>query len=288
MPVKRWWRLLHKTALFGVAVDWPISYDDLLSYYEEAERETGVSADPSFDEGAPRRTPFPMPPVPASYLDNKVAEVLPTLGLTLKVLPQFRNTVDYDDRPTCCGNASCVPICPIGAKWDASVHAAKAEALGARLEANAVVTKIDVGDDGRVSGLRFLRPDRSEHRASGRFFVIAAHAIKTPKLLLMSRSERAPHGVANGSGRVGRNLMGQIDQVTIGLTRDPVYPYRGPIGTSGIVEYRDGPFRTTRAAVGTSLSNAGWQRAIGPLEYAEHLAQKGLWGSQPHFPCCLI
>jgi choline dehydrogenase-like flavoprotein len=267
-------------SLFGVGLDWPIAYDDLVPWYEEAERETGVSGDPAFDEGAPRRVPFPMAPVPATYLDRKVGEVLPALGLSLGVFPQFRNTRDYDDRPACCGNASCVPICPIGAKWDASVHAAKAEAAGAHLEANAVVTAIDIGEDGLVSRVRYMRPDRSHGEAKGRIFVIAAHAIETPKLLLMSRSERAPNGVANSSDMVGRNLMGQIDQVTFGLTRDPVYPYRGPVGTSGIAEYRDGPFRATQAAVGTSLSNAGWQRAIGPLEHAELLARKGLWGKR--------
>ena len=272
---------LRMRSLFGVGVDWPISYEDLAPFYEEAERETGVSGDPSFDEGAPRRAPFPMPPVPASYLDKKVSEVLPALGLSLKVFPQFRNTVNnYGGRPQCCGNASCIPICPIGAKWDASVHALKAEELGARLEVNAVVTKVEIEADGSVSGLRFLRPDRSEGEAKGKFFVVAAHAIETPKLLLMSLSERSPHGVANSSGMVGRNLMGQIDQVTKGLTQDPIYPYRGPIGTSGIVEYRDGPFRATQAAVGTSLSNAGWARAIHPLEYAEQEAAKGFWGGE--------
>jgi glucose dehydrogenase len=255
---------LRMRSLFGVGVDWPISYDDLVPYYEEAERETGVSGDPSFDEGAPRTTPFPMPPVPATYLDKKVAEVLPMLGLSLGVFPQFRNTVDYDDRPPCCGNASCVPVCPIGAKWDASVHSAKAEALGARIEANAVAMNIDIGDNNLVKGVRFIRPDRSEGFASGRVFVIAAHAIETPKLLLMSRSERTPNGVANSSDAVGRYLMGQIDQVS----------------TSGIVQFRDGPFRATHAAVGISVSNAGWQRAIGPLEYAEKLALQGVWGKK--------
>jgi choline dehydrogenase-like flavoprotein len=270
---------MRMRTLFGVGFDWPISYDALVPFYEEAERETGVSGDPTFDEGAPRRTPYPMPPVPATHLDKKVAEVLPALGLSLKVFPQFRNTVDYDDRPACCGNASCVPICPIGAKWDAGMHAAKAEQLGARLEANAVVTKLEVGAGGRIIAAHFLRPDRSLGRAKGKIFVVAAHAIETPKLLLMSTSERAPKGVANRSGMVGRNLMSQIDQVAIGLTRDPLYPYRGPVGTSGIVEFRDGPFRKTHAAVGTSVSNAGWARAVGPLEYAEELARQGLWGA---------
>jgi choline dehydrogenase-like flavoprotein len=267
-------------SLFGVGHDWPISYDDLAPFYDEAERETGVSGDPAYDGGSPRRGGYPMPPVPATYLDKKVAEVLPPLGLSLAVFPQFRNTQDYDDRPACCGSASCIPICPIGAKWDGSVHAEKAEQAGARLEADALVTSIDVAADGKVAKVRFIRPDRSESVATGRVFILAANGIETPKLLLMSRTNERPNGVANSSEFVGRNLMGQIDQVTIGLTREPIYPYRGPVGTSGIVEFRDGPFRSRQAAVGMSLSNAGWQRAIGPLEHAERLAMRGYRGER--------
>jgi choline dehydrogenase-like flavoprotein len=266
-------------SLFGVGVDWPIAYEDLDPWYEEAERETGVSGDAAHDWGAPRRAPLPMPAVPASYLDQVVAGVLPSLGLSLRVFPQFRNTQDFDDRPACCGNATCVPICPIGAKWDGSVPAAKAEKAGARLVPDAVVFRMEVGDDGNVASVQFKRPDGSVGQARGRIVVLAAHAIETPKLLLMSRSERMPAGIGNSSGNVGRYLMGQIDQVAIGLTREPVYPYRGPVGTSGIVEYRDGPFRADLAAAGTSLSNAGWARALGPLRYGAELAGRGVRGT---------
>jgi choline dehydrogenase-like flavoprotein len=68
----------------------------------------------------------------------------------------------------------------------------------------------------------------------GRIGVLAAHAIETPKLLLMSRDERTPHGVPNSSDTVGRYLMSHIDQGTRGLTKAPIYPYREPVVTSGI------------------------------------------------------
>jgi choline dehydrogenase-like flavoprotein len=265
-------------SLFGVGIDWPIDYDDLEPWYAEAERETGVSGDAAFDWGAPRKAPYPMPEIPATYLDKIVAKALPPFGLSMRVFPQFRNTIDFDGRPTCCGNASCEPICPIGAKWDGSVAAAKAESAGARLVADSVVFALDIGADGQVSRARFRRPDGTNGEAAARIFVVAAHAIETPKLLLSSRSERTPNGVANSSDAVGRYLMGQIDQVAIGLTRDPVYPYRGPLGTSGIVEFRDGAFRATEAAIGTSVSNAGWRRALGPLVYAAERAMGGLRG----------
>ena len=77
----------------------------------------------------------------------------------------------------------------------------------------------------------------------GKVFVIACHAIETPKLLLLSAGEGVPDGVANSSGQVGRNLLSQIDVGIQGLTAEPVFPYRGPVSTGGILELRDGPFR---------------------------------------------
>ena len=54
---------------YGVGVDWPISYDDLEPWYGRAEKEVGVAGMDSHDLGAPRSTPYPMPPIPQSYLD---------------------------------------------------------------------------------------------------------------------------------------------------------------------------------------------------------------------------
>jgi len=200
--------------------------------------------------------------------------------MSLGVFPQARNSVFYDDRPQCCGNTSCVPLCPIGAKYDASVHAAKAEQAGARLETGAVVHRLETDADRRISAVHFRRPDGSDASAAGRIIVLAAHGIETPKLLLMSRDERTPAGVANSSDAVGRYLMAQIDQGTRGLTKAPIYPYRGPVLTSAIREFRDGPFRAMHAAIGTSLSNEGWGHAMGPQATAVRLIDQGLRGKR--------
>jgi glucose dehydrogenase len=73
------------------------------------------------------------------------------------------------------------------------------------------VVRVDVGPDGRVTGLLIRKPDRSETWLGARHLIIAANAIEGPKLLLMSRSERFPNGVANSSGAVGRYLMGRAE-----------------------------------------------------------------------------
>ena len=172
---------------YGVAVDWPLSYEDLEPWYGEAENALGVAGPDNEDWGSPRSAPYPMPPVAPTYLDKVVGAACSKVGLAMAPFPQARNTVFRDDRPPCCGNASCVPLCPVGAKYDASVHIAKAEAAGARVEALAIAHEIVVDREGRVTAIRFLRPDGSLNEARGRVFVIAAHAIETAKLLLMSQ-----------------------------------------------------------------------------------------------------
>ena len=57
---------------------------------------------------------------------------------------------------------------------------------------------------------------------------------------LNSTQPRAPNGVANSSGAVGRYLLTQANQDIWGRSPDPVYPYRGPQQTFGVVEFRDG------------------------------------------------
>jgi len=265
---------------YGVALDWPISYGDLVPWYERAERELGVSGNSVVQFGGTRRNPYPMSEIPATYSDRVVAKAISPLGLNLGTFPQARNSEVYDDRPPCCGSASCVPICPTGAKYDASVHARKAVERGAQLVTNAVAHRLIADNDGNIRAVRFLRPDRSEGEATGKIFILSAHAIESAKLLLLSADEKNPNGIANGSDQVGRNLMTQIDFDSRFLTAEPVYPHRGPVLTSGILEMRDGAFRGKHSAIGTSFGNFGWARARGPLLASQALAAKGLRGKE--------
>jgi len=264
---------------FGVGVDWPLSYNDLEPWYVEAENEMGVAGPSDEDWGSPRSAGYPMPEVAPTYLDQVIAAACGEVGLTMAPFPQARNTVGRDGRPACCGNASCVPICPIGAKYDASVHVGKAEAAGARVEPLAIAHQVVVGPDRKVSAIRFKRPDGSVHEAQGKIFVIAAHAIESAKLLLMSRVAGSGITVANSSDQVGRNLLTQLDAGMIGLTQEKIYPYRGPVETSGVRELRDGDFRGMHGASGTSPVNEGWVRATGPFKLAERFAAQGLRGA---------
>jgi choline dehydrogenase-like flavoprotein len=264
---------------FGCGVDWPIRYEDLEPWYCEAERELGVAGDSSADIGSPRSQPFPLPPIPLTYLDQRVATAAARLGLAVHATPQARNTRAYEGRPPCCGSASCIPICPIQAKYDATAHVARAQRDGAALLDRAVVHEIDIGPDGRITAVRFKRPDGTQEHAIGRVFVLAAHGIETPKLLLQSRTASRPAGVANSSDQVGRNLMDHPSQLSWALARQPLGAFRGPLSTAGIESGRSGTWRADRPAFRVQIDNSGWSWARNaPSSTVHDLLEHGLRG----------
>jgi len=90
---------------FGRAVDWPIGYDELEPHYVEAEHELGVAGDSDEDLGSPRSAPFPMPPIPRTWLDRVYERALAGTSYQVRMTPQARNSIAWHGRPACCGSA---------------------------------------------------------------------------------------------------------------------------------------------------------------------------------------
>ncbi|MES3021482.1 MAG: GMC family oxidoreductase [Pseudomonadota bacterium] len=264
---------MHST--YGQMVDWPLNYAELEPWYGMAESEIGVSANTaeqsylgiSFGAGYS----YPMPAIPPSLVDQAVAAAVDgmevdNIGLQVVGTPAGRNSQPYQSRPVCAGNTNCIPICPIRAKYDPSVTLNAALDTGnVDLWPFTVAKQVLIGDDGQVSGIEYLQyelptgPQTGAGTVSAARYVIAAHAIETPRLLLMSTNGgRFPNGVANTSGMVGKNLMDHPLYLAWALAPKPVYGYRGPLATSGIESLRDGAFRKERAAFRIEIGNEGW------------------------------
>jgi choline dehydrogenase-like flavoprotein len=273
--------------LYKRFVDWPISYEDLdkdldNSWYGKAEAELGVSADA--DEQAylgvkfPAGYSYPMPKIPLSKVDKTIASKIAGLtidgtALNVKSTPAARNSRPYRQRRVCAGNTNCIPICPIQAKYDPTVTVNEALRTGnVKIMYKTVASEVVIGENGRVSQINYIQYDDEIGPRSGtgcvtaKVFIIAANAMETPRLLLMSKNGgRTPNGVANSSGLVGRNLMDHPYLVTWGLMpeSDRVFPYRGPLSTGGIEELRDGEFRRERGAYRIEIGNEGWNFVVG-------------------------
>jgi len=93
------------------------------------------------------------------------------------------------------GNTNCIPICPIQAKYDPSVTLNQALDTGnVEILAQTVATEVVIDDNGRVSQIDYCQyqdpggPSTGKGSVTGKVFVVAAHAIETPRLLLMSKN----------------------------------------------------------------------------------------------------
>lgn len=257
---------------YDIGIDWPISYDDLEQDYCESETLLGVSGESDqWDDflGAYRTSPFPMTKIWESYSDRLVAQQIDGLtvdDIPIRIMntPQARNSQTYDGRPACAGNSSCVPICPIQAKYDATVHVKKALEAGAILQEKSVVIGCDIDSNTQVvKTVRYKTWANIEHTVSAKIILLAAHSIESAKILLMSNS---PNGIANSSGSVGCHLMDHLQGSGVCLSTKPLFPFRGPPTTSGIDIFRDGAFRKEHSAFRMSLGNDGWGRAGSPLD----------------------
>ncbi|WP_336037542.1 GMC family oxidoreductase [Halobacterium yunchengense] len=195
----------------GVGADWPVDYDDLRPYYADAEAELGVAGASDNPFAPPREEPHPLPAFPPSYSDSLFADACEEVGVAMHSVPNARLSESRDDRSACVGYGTCKPVCPSGAKYDATVHVARAEERGARVLHRAPVQRLEHGDAGdRVTAAVYATPDGEEHRQEAREFVLAAGGVENPRLLLLSESERYPDGLANSSGLVGRYFMDHL------------------------------------------------------------------------------
>jgi glucose dehydrogenase len=281
----------HSEAAF---VDWPIGYEDLVDWYGKAEAELGVSADVEdqkyLDIYFPDGYRYPMPRIPESLTDRAVRAALKTLKasdtgflgmksspteIPVRGVPAARNSQPYRNRRACAGNTNCIPICPIQAKYDPTITLN--EALNhkhVKLMRHTVAREIILDSDLRnVAEIKYTRysPTSNEtvtETIKAKIFVIAGNAIETARLLLMSKNDALPFKiktVANSSGMVGQHLMDHPYYVAWGqlpMTADPVWPYRGPLITSGIGDLCDGEFRDKRAAFRVDIGNEGWNFVI--------------------------
>ncbi|SEI22202.1 GMC family oxidoreductase [Pseudomonas asplenii] len=270
---------------YNVGVDWPISYDDLQTAYCRAEEEMGVSADVASQTYLgvtfPQGYEYSMHGIPPSLVDQGLGKNVtgtvyqspekapddkpyPSVTLNVRQTPAGRNSQSDNGRRVCAGNTSCTPICPIQAKYDATVTMAKALDTGnVRLLYQSVASKVQVDASG-VTGIEYIQYQNDGTRqngvAQGKRYVIAAHAIETPKLLLNSVGPHSPNGVANSSEQVGVGLSDHPVYLAWGLMPEgkPLFPFRGPLSTSGIEDMRDGAFRSERAAWRIEIGNEGW------------------------------
>jgi len=104
-------------SLYGVGDDWPVSYEDLDPFYQEAEEKMGIAGEQGPPDLDPRGKPFPLPPLPLSYNLELLRAWATQAGIPMWSQPSAKNSVPFDGRAVCQRCDTCYPVCPTGAKY---------------------------------------------------------------------------------------------------------------------------------------------------------------------------
>ena len=215
--------------------DWPITYEELEPYYSAVEEAMGISGDSSNAPGEPPRSkPYPLPPLNVTGPGVLLEVGAKKLGWSSKAAPMAILSRPYKGRQPChnCGFCLAFP-CEWGAKsganWTMIPDALKSGRC--ELRSNSYVRKIETDDAGRVTGVIYFDKDKKEIVQKAKAVVLSANGAETPRLLLMSKSNRFPDGLANSSGMVGKHLMFNGNVVANGLFEHEVHGHKGPVVT---------------------------------------------------------
>lgn len=194
----------------STAIDWPITYEDLAPYYDQVEREVGVSGDVSRNPyGPPRNAPFPFPPVATHPVGQWIDEAAATQGMHTFEMPRAIVTASSENRSACV-------YCTLCGSYGCEVHAKsstlaslipKAEATGrCTVKPDCMVTRILMRNPQEAGGAEYVDAQGQTHQVRAKTVVIAATAVESARLLLLSACQGHEQGIGNRHGQVGQNL----------------------------------------------------------------------------------
>src|SRR5947209_698753 len=204
-------------------IDWPLSYADLEPFYDRAEHELGVSGKAGNLQGrkieggnvfeAPRRRDYPLPPLVVDQSGANFEAGTKKLGFHPFSTPRAIVSQPYNGRPGCSYCGFCQAFgCHIGAKSSILVtRLPEADATGNfKLISSAMCYRVNSDNSGRATGVSYYGPDGSDNTIEAELVILAPFIYDNTRLLLLSKTDRFPNGLANSSGHLGRHLMAHI------------------------------------------------------------------------------
>jgi len=194
----------------GQTDDWPISYDDVKPYYDKVDRLIGVYGSKEGMESEPDGI-FLTPPKP------RLTELFIMDGAKkagVKVLPGRGSVLTEklpgnEDRGVCFFCGQCGRSCKVYADFSSSSCLVIPAIRSGNLEviSNAMVREVLTDKDGKATAVSYVdKGDMQEYQVEGRIIVLAASACESARILLNSKSNNHPNGLANSSGIIGKYL----------------------------------------------------------------------------------
>lgn len=260
----------------GHGSDWPIRYADIAPWYDHVERFIGVAGS---KEGLPQLPDGEfLPPFGMNDGELQFKQAVEKAFPGRKVIPgrvanlsQAQPHHEELGRSSCQNRSFCERGCTYGAYHSSlSSSLPAAERTGnLTIVTDAIVHSIIYDPKTKkATGVRVIDANTKEGRTyEGKVIFGCASAIGTTQILLNSRSEAQPNGLANSSGMVGRNLMDHLYALSVmGMLPngpDTYYHGRRPTGLY-IPRYRNvsepGDFLRGYGFQG-AVSRMGWRNA---------------------------
>jgi choline dehydrogenase-like flavoprotein len=255
----------------GVGADWPIDYHLLRPYYHQIEAELPVAGQ-DWPWGDPHN--YPHRPHPVGGNGMITLRGAAELGIEMRVGPVAIPNGRFGNRPHCIYRGFCLQGCKVNAKASPLItHIPDALAHGAEIRPDSHVSRVLVDDrSGRATGVEYYR-DGVVHRQRAYAVVVAGYSIETPRLLLLSATNRYREGLGNEYDQLGRYLMVQGAPQTAGRFDDEIRMYKSP------------PPEVSSEAFYETDQTKPYKRGFSiqtvsplPITWAEHVTAQGHWG----------
>jgi choline dehydrogenase-like flavoprotein len=197
----------RRKSLDGLGDDWPIAYDDVKPYYDQVDKLIGLFGSYENLPNEPNGI-FQPPPKPRCY-ELLVKQAADRLNVTCYPIRLSILTQPLNGRAAChyCGH--CERSCATHSNFSSpSVLLPPALKTGRlTIVTSAMAREVTTNEAGLANGVTYIdKKTGRENHAPARIVVLAASACESARILLNSRSPRSPHGLANGSGTVGKYL----------------------------------------------------------------------------------
>ncbi|MDY6945663.1 MAG: GMC family oxidoreductase [Pseudomonadota bacterium] len=197
----------------GIAVDWPIRYDDLAPWYDHVEDFIGVSGQSEGWAQLPDGKFLPPMEMNCVEKDFKQA-VADKLGRAMTIGRVAHLTAPLAHSPqrgTCQYRNMCIRGCPYGAYFssNSSTLPAAEKTGNMTLRPNSIVYELIYDEkQGRATGVRVLDAEtRQQTDFFAKVIFLCASTFGTAHIMMHSSSSRFPNGFGNDSGELGCNIM---------------------------------------------------------------------------------
>jgi gluconate 2-dehydrogenase alpha chain len=223
-------------------LDWGVTYEELAPYYERAEALLGISGPQEavkFD--APRKGPYPTPPMKLGYLPTLFAEAARGAGFHPFPMPSANLSQAYRNpdgvaRPACQYCGFCERFgCMVGAKAQPTntLMPVIAKQKSVAVRNGASVRRIR-HEGGRATGVEYVDAKGEEFFQPADVVVLSSWTLNNTRLMLLSKVG-TPFDPATGKGQLGKNLTHQINSRGVVMFLDkPLNRFMGS-GANGVV-----------------------------------------------------